>query len=162
METMTMENVRKHSDIKHVRTDKKRNKLVSEPNYHTIKLIDDNLTIIEMRKVKVKMNKPIYLGLSILEISKITMYEFWYDYVKNKYDSRANLRYMDADSFVINIKTKDFYKDIDMDVKERFDTSNCIYDRPLPIGVNNFAKKKILLNLLVKKYLKKQQKQPEI
>ena len=69
---------------------------------------------------------------------------------------------MDADSFVINIKTKDFYKDIDMDVKERFDTSNCIYDRPLPIGVNNFAKKKILLKLLVKKYLKKQQKQPEI
>ena len=55
----TMENVRKHRDIKLVRTDKKRNKLVSEPNYHTMKLIDDNLAIIEMRKVKVKMNKPI-------------------------------------------------------------------------------------------------------
>ena len=80
----TMENVRKHRDIKLVRTDKKRNKLVSEPNYHTMKLIDDNLAIIEMRKVKVKMNKPIYFGLSILDISKITMYEFWYDYVKNK------------------------------------------------------------------------------
>ena len=64
------------------------------------------------------------------------MYVFWYDYVKNKYDSRANLCYMDTDSFVINIKTKDFYKDIAMDVKERFDTSNCIYDRSLPIGVN--------------------------
>ena len=132
----TMENVRKHRDIKLVRTDKKRNKLVSEPNYHTMKLIDDNLAIIEMRKAKVKMNKPIYLGLSILDISKITMYEFWYDYVKNKYDSRANLCYMDTDSFAINIKTKDFYKDIAMDVKEMFDTSNCIYDRPLPIGVN--------------------------
>ena len=58
----TMENVRKHRDIKLVRTDKKRNKLVSEPNYHTMKLFDDNLTIIEMKKVKVKMNKPIYLG----------------------------------------------------------------------------------------------------
>ena len=112
----TMENVRKKRDIKLVRTDKKRNKLVSEPNYHTMKLIDDNLAIIEMRKIKVKMNKPIYLGLSILDISKITMYEFWYDYVKNKYDSRANLCYMDTDSFVINIKTKDFYKDIAMDV----------------------------------------------
>ena len=132
----TMENVRKHRDIKLVRTDKKRNKLVSEPNYHTMKLIDDNLAIIEMRKVKVKMNKPIYLGLSILDISKITMYEFWYDYVKNKYDIRVNLCYMDTDSFVINIKTKDFYKYVAMDVKERFDTSNCIYDRPLPIGVN--------------------------
>ena len=132
----TMENVRKHRDIKLVKTDHRRNKLVSEPNHHTMKLINDNLAIIEMRKVKVKVNKPIYLGLSILDISKITMYEFWYDYVKNKYDSRANLCYMDMDSFVINIKTKDFYKDIAMDVKERFDTSNCIYDRPLPIGVN--------------------------
>ena len=121
----TMGNVRKHRDIKLVRTDKKRNKLVSEPNYHTMKLIDDSLAIIEMRKVKVKMNKPIYLGLSILDISKITIYEFWYDYVKNKYGSRASLRYMDTDSFVINIKTKDFYKDIAMDVKKRFDTSNC-------------------------------------
>ena len=72
----TMENVRKHRDIKLVKTDKKRNKLVSEPNFHTMKLIDNNLAIIEMRKVKVKMNKPIYLGLSILDINKITMYEF--------------------------------------------------------------------------------------
>ena len=64
------------------------------------------------------------------------MYEFWYDFIKSKYESRAKLCYMDTDSFVINIKTKDFYKDIAMDVKERFDTSNCIYDRPLPIGVN--------------------------
>ena len=72
----TMEKVRKHRDIKFVKTDKKRNKLVSEPNVHTMKLIDDNLAIIEMKKVKVKMNKPIYLGLSILDISKVTMYEF--------------------------------------------------------------------------------------
>ena len=130
----TMENVRKHRDIKLVKTDHRRNKLVSEPNYHTMKLIDDNLAIIEMRKVKVKMNKPIYLGLSILEISK--MYEFWYDYVKSKYGNRAILCYMDTDSFVINIKTKDFYKVIAENVKERFDTSNYIYDRPLPTGVN--------------------------
>ena len=128
----TMENVRKHRDIKLVKTDHRRNKLAH--NYHTMKLTDDNLAIIEMRKVKVKMNKPIYLGLSILEISKITMYEFWY--VKSKYGSRASLRYMDTDSFVINIKTKDFYKDIAENVKERFDTSNYIYDRPLPTGVN--------------------------
>ena len=131
-----MENVRKHRDIKLVKTDHRRNKLVSEPNYHTMKLINDNLAIIEMRKVKVKMNKPIYLGLSILEISKITMYEFWYDYVKSKYGNRARLCYMDTDSFFINIKTKDFYKDIAENIKERFDTSNYIYDRPLPTGVN--------------------------
>ena len=131
-----MENVRKHRDIKLVRTDKKRNKLVSEPNYHTMKFIDDNLAIIEMRKVKVKMNKPIYLGLSILELSKIAMYEFWYDYVKVKYEDRARLCYMDTDSFVQNVRTKEFYRDISEDVKDRFHTFNFYCDRPLPIGVN--------------------------
>ena len=132
----TMENVRKHRDIKLVRVDKKKNKLVSEPNYHTMKLIDDNLAIIEMRKVKVKMNKPIYLGLSILELSKITVYEYWYDYVKVKFEDRVKLCYMDTDSFVLNVRTEDFYKDISEDVKDRFDTSNFNCDRPLPIGVN--------------------------
>ena len=72
----TMENVRKHRDIKLVTTDRRRNQLVSEPNYHTIKWFSENLLAIEMKKTKVKMNKPIYLGLSILEISKILMYEF--------------------------------------------------------------------------------------
>ena len=89
-----------------------------------------------MRKVKVKMNKSIYLGLSILDISKITMYEFLYDYVKIKYEDKARLCHMDTDSFVVNIKTKDFYKDIVENFKERFDTSNYIYDRPLPTGIN--------------------------
>ena len=132
----TMENVRKHRDIKLVKSDKKRNKLVSEPNFHTTKLIDNNLAIIKMRKVKVKMNKPIYLGLSILDISKITMYEFWYDYVKIKYQDKARLYCMDTDSFVVNIKTKDFYKDISQDVNKRFDTSKYTFDRPLPTGIN--------------------------
>ena len=131
-----MENVRKHRDIKLVKSDKKINKLVSEPSFHTMKLIDKNLAIIEMRKVKVKMNKPIYLGLSILDLSKITMHEFWYDYVKIKYQDRARLCYMDTDSFVVNIKTKDFYKDISQDVNKRFDTSNYTFDRPLPTGNN--------------------------
>ena len=89
-----------------------------------------------MKKVKVKMNKTIYLGLCILEISKIIMYEFWYDYVKNKYGNKSRLCYTDMDSFVINIKTNDFYKDISQDVNERFDTSNYTFDRPLPKGKN--------------------------
>ena len=132
----TMENVRKHRDTKLVKTDHKRNKLVSEPNYHTMKLISENLSIIEMKKVKVKMNKPIYLGLSILEISKIIIYEFWYDYMKKKYGYMVKLCYMDTDSLIMNIKTKDFYKDIAQDVEERFDTSNYDVDRPLPKGKN--------------------------
>ena len=72
----TMENIRNHSNIKLVTTDKKRSKLVSEPNYHTINLISEYLSIIEMKKTKIRMSKPIYLGLPILEISKALMYEF--------------------------------------------------------------------------------------
>ena len=132
----TMENARKHRDIKLVKTDYKRNKLVSEPNYHTMKLISENLSTIEMKKVKVKMKKPIYLGLSILEISKIIMYEFWHDYMKKKYGDMVKLCYMDTDSLIMKIKTKDFYKDIARDVEERFDTSNYDVDRPLPKGKN--------------------------
>ena len=132
----TMENIRKHRDIKLVTTDKKRSKLVSEPNYHTINLISEDLSIIEMKKTKVKMNEPIYLGLSILEISKTLMYEFWYDYMKPKYNNDVKLCYMDTDSFIMNIKTNDFYEDIASDVKNRFDTSNYEVNRPLPTGKN--------------------------
>ena len=133
----TMENVRKHRDIKLVKTDHKRNKLVSEPNYHKMNLISENLSIIEMKKVKVKMNKLIYLGLPILESSKIIMYEFWYDYMKKKYGDLVKLCYMVKLCYVImNIKTNDFYKDIAQDVEERFDTSNYDVDRPLPKGKN--------------------------
>ena len=101
-----------------------------------MKLISENLSIIEMKKVKVKMNKPTYLGLSILEISKIIMYEFWYDYMKKKYGDMVKLCYMDTDSLIMNIKTKNFYKDIPQDAEERFDTSNYDVDRPLPKGKN--------------------------
>ena len=131
----TMENIRKHRDIKLVTTDKKRSKLVSEPNYHTINLLSEDLSIIEMKKTKVKMNKPIYLGLSILEISKILMYEFWYDYMKPKYNDNVRLCYMDTDSFIMNIK-KYFSKDISDDVDTKFDTSNYEVKRPLPIRKN--------------------------
>ena len=132
----TMENIRKHRNIKLVTTDKKRIKLVSEPNYHTINLISEDFSIIEMKKNKVKMNKPIYLGLSLLEISKILMYEFWYDYMKPKYDNNVKLCYMDTDSFIMNIKANDFYEDIANDVENRFDTSNYEVNRLLPMGKN--------------------------
>ena len=106
----TMENVRKHRDIKLVTTDVKRNKLVSEPNYHTTKRFSENLLAIEMKKTKVKMNKPVYLGMSILDISKTLMYKFWYDYIKPKYGDKTKLCYTDSDSFIIHIITEDFYK----------------------------------------------------
>ena len=131
-----MENIRKYRDIKLVKTDKKINKLVSEPNYHTMNYISEDLSIIEMNKTKVKMNKPIYLGLLILDISKILMYEFWYDYMKPKYGNDVKICYMDTDSFIMRIKTNDFYKDIANDVEKRFDTSNYEVIRPLPTGKN--------------------------
>ena len=132
----TMESIRKHINIKLVTTDKKRNKLGSESNYHTMNYISEDLSIIEMNKTRVKMNKPIYLGLSILDISKILMYEFWYDYIKPKYNDTVKLCYMDIDSFIMNIKTNDFYKDIANDVEKRFDSSNYEVNRPLSIGKN--------------------------
>ena len=77
----TMENVRKYRDIKVVTTDNRRNRLVSEPNYHTARYFSEDLLAIEMKKIKVKMNKSTYLGMSILDISKTLVYEFWYDYI---------------------------------------------------------------------------------
>ena len=91
-----------------------------------------------MKKTKVKMNKPVYLGMSILDISKTLMYEFWYDYIKPKHKDKAKLCYSTTDSFVIHIFTEDFFEDINNDVERWFDTSN--YDkndkRPLLIGKN--------------------------
>ena len=91
-----MENVRNHRDIKLVTIEKRRITLVSEPNYHTTKQFSENLLVIKMKKAKVKMNKPVYLGMSILDISKTLMYEFWYNYVKPKYNDKAKLCYMDG------------------------------------------------------------------
>ena len=133
-----MENVRNHRDISIVTTDKRRSTLASEPNYHSTKNISKDLLVMEMKKTGVRMNKPIYLGQAILDISKTLLHEFWYDYIKPKYGDNARLCYTDTDSFVIYIKTDDFYKDINNDVDKWFDTPN--YDkklnRPLLIGKN--------------------------
>ena len=134
----TMENVRNHRDIKLVTTNERKNKLVSEPNYHTTMQFSENLMAIEMKKTVIVMNKPIYLGQAILDISKTLIYEFWYDYIKPKYKGKPQLCYMDTDSLIIRIFTEDFYKDIANDVDKWFDISGYDKnnDRPLPIGIN--------------------------
>ena len=93
---------------------------------------------LKKKKTKVKRNKSIYLGMSILDISKTLMCELWYDYIKPKYQGKAKLCYMDTDSFVIYIQTEDFYENIANDAKKWFDTSNYRKDdnRLLPIGSN--------------------------
>ena len=113
----TMENVRNHRDIKLVTSEKRRKQLASEPNYHSCKTFSDYLMAIEMKKTRIKLNKPVYLGMSILDISKTLTYEVWYDYFKPKYGDRAKLCYMDTASFIIHIITEDFFEDISSDVE---------------------------------------------
>ena len=129
----TMENVRNYRDIKLVTTDKRRKRLVLEPNQCTRNKFSEHLMAIETKKTKVKMTKPIYLGLSILDINKTLTYEFQYDCIKPKYGGRAKLCYMDTDSFVIYIET-----DIAGDSERWFDTANYDenYKRPYPIDKN--------------------------
>ena len=98
----TIENVRKHRDILLVTTDKRRNYLVPDPNYHLTKWLSEFLLAIEIKKIKLKMNKPVYVGLSILEINETLMYEFWYEYIKLKYQNNAKLCYMDTENFIID------------------------------------------------------------
>ena len=113
-----MENVRSHRDIKIVTTDKRRSIFASESNYHSPKYILKDLLIMEIKKAEVKMNKPIYLGQAILDLSKTLTYEFWYVYIKPMYSHKAKLCYTDTDSLVIHIKTDDFYKMLLMMLKD--------------------------------------------
>ena len=134
----TMENVRNQRYIKLVTSDKRRKRSVSEPIYHLHKIFSEHLMAIEMKKTRVKMAEPLYLGMSILDISKILMYKFWYDYISPKYRDRSNRCYTNTYSFVIDIKTQDFFEDISNEVERWFDTSNYNENdkRPLPI-INN-------------------------
>ena len=131
-----MENIREHRNIKLVTTDEKYFHMVMRPNFKSGVLFGENLMGCEMGKIKVVMNKPAYLGQAILDLSKIMMYEFHYDYIIPKYRDRLKLCYMDTDSLVYHIKTEDFYADIADGVPARFDTSGYIPDRPLSVGLN--------------------------
>ena len=131
----TMENIRRHRDIRLVNNKKDYLKAVMHPNFKSGTLLGPDLMGCEMGKIKVVMNKPVYLGQSILDLSKIIMYEFHYDYMLPKYGNNIKLCYMDTDSLVYDIETEDFYKDIAEDVEERFDISGYC-DRPLPVGKN--------------------------
>ena len=119
-----MENVRRHRNIKLVTIEKRRNYLVSKPNYHTTKFFTEHLLSIEMRKTQILTNKSVFLGLSILQLSQTVISEFWYGYVKSKYGENAKLCYMDTDNFIVLVKTEDMYKDIAEDIEIRFDSSN--------------------------------------
>ena len=131
----TMENIRRHHNIKLVNNKEEYLKTVMKPNFKSGTVLGPDLMACEMGKVKVVMNKPVYLGQAILDLSKILMYEFHYDCMLPKHKENIKLSYMDTDSFVYDLKTEDFYKDIAEDVEKRFDTSG-YKDRPLPVAKN--------------------------
>ena len=105
-----MENVTNNRDIKLVTSVKRRKRLVLEPNYHWHRKFSNSFMAIEMKKTCVKMIKPLYIHMSILDIDKTLMYEFWYAYIRPKYEDKARFCYIDTDSFVVHIKAEDFLK----------------------------------------------------
>ena len=122
--------------MKLVTTEKRGNYLVTEPNFHTTKFFSENLLATEMKEIQILMNKPIYLGLSILDLSKTVMYESWYDYLKPKHGENVKQCYMDTGSFIVHVKRDDIYIDSVEDVQKRFDNSNFETDRLLSKVIN--------------------------
>ena len=114
----TMENIRNRKDIKLVSNRDKARKYVAKPNFQHLKIFSENLVTIHMKRTSLTFNKPVYLGLSILDLSKVIMYEFHYDYIKPKYNDRVSLLYTDTDSLIYEIEMEDFYEDISADVKK--------------------------------------------
>ena len=133
-----MENICKQRNIKPVNNKANYLRCVMKPNFRSGVLYGENLMGCEMGKTILKMNKPVYIGQAILDLSKTIMYEFHYNYMLPKYEDKISLRYMDTDSFVYDIETEDFYEDIADDVENRFNTSGYADDdsRPLPVGLN--------------------------
>ena len=130
----TMENIRNRVNVKLVNTEEKLKKLVAKPNFKgPPKIFNENLVSVHMKKTSLTMNKPVYLGMCILDLSKIIMFDFHYNYIKPKYGNNAKLLFTDTDSFLYEIQTEDFYKDISGDVNNRFDTSD--YPENHPSGI---------------------------
>ena len=138
----TMENIRNRVNIKLVNTGEKFKKLVAKPNYESRIIFNENLVSVHMKKTSLTMNKPVYLGMCILDLSKTLMFDFHYKYIKPKYGKQAKLLFTDTDSFLYEIQTEDFYKDISGDVKDRFDTSE--YPKGHPSGIPTGINKKVL------------------
>ena len=139
----TMENIRNRVVVKLVNTKEKLKKLVAKPNFKgPPKIFNENLISVHMKKTSLTMNKPVYLGMCILDLSKVIMFDFHYKYIKPKYENKAKLLFTDTDSFLYEIETEDFYKDIAGDVKNRFDTSE--YKEGHPSGIPTGINKKVL------------------
>ena len=138
----TMENIRNRVDIRLVTRESQAKKLTCKPNYQHHTIFSKNLAAVHMKKVKLYFNKPVYLGMSILDLSKTLMYDFHYNYIKPKYGDSAKLLFTDTDSLAYEIETEDFYRDISSDIELRFDTSN--YPKNHPSGILTGVNKKVI------------------
>ena len=137
-----MEDIRKRVNINLVTDKNKAEKLSAKPNFKHCNIFCEELIAIHMKKTELKFDKPVYLGMCILDLSKTIMYEFHYKYIKPKYGDKAKLLFTDTDSLMYEIQTEDFYKDISGDVKDRFDTSD--YRPNHPSGIPTGCNKKVL------------------
>ena len=126
--------------------DKVAQNLAAKSNYDCCTIFDENIIAVHMKNTKLYFNKPVYLDMSILDLSKSLMYDFQYNYIKTKYGDKVKLLFTDTDSLAYEIKTKDFYKDINPDIEKRFDTS----DYP----TNHISEIKIRLNSKVLRMFK--------
>ena len=135
----TLENMRNMVDIRLISSDKVSQKLATKPNHDGCTIFNENLIAFHMKKTKLYFNKPVYLGMSILDLSKSLMYDCHYNYIKTKYLDKAKLLFTDTDSLAYEIKTKDFYKYINPDIEKRFDTSHYPIYQPsgTKTGLNN-------------------------
>ena len=135
----TMENIRNRVNVKLVNTEERLKKLAAKPNLKSPpKIFSENLVSVHLKKTSLTMNKPVYLGMCILDLSKTIMSDFHYQYIKPKYGTKAKLLFTDTDSLMYEIQTEDFYKDISEDVKDRFDTSDYPENHlsGIPTGIN--------------------------
>ena len=137
-----MENIRNRVNIKLVNNRDKAKKLAAKPNFKHFNILFEELIAVHMKKTSLIFNKPVFLGMCILDLSKTIMYDFHYNYIKEKYGNKAKLLFTDTDSLMYEIETGDFYKDISEDVKDRFDTSD--YPPNHPSGIPTGCNKKVL------------------
>ena len=138
----TIENIRKRQDIKLVDNRKTALKFSKRPNFERATIFDKHLIAIHMKKTKVYFNKPVYVGQAILDLSKTLMFDFHYNYIKDKYVTKAELLFTDTDSLMYSIQTEDFYKDISQDIETKFDTSD--YPKEHPSGILTGVNKKVI------------------
>ena len=133
-----MENIRNWVDIKLVADKEQAEKLSAKPNFDYCNIFCEDQVAIHMKKTRLFFDKPVYLGMCILDISKTLMFDFHYNYMKQKYGDKAKLLFTDTDSLMYEIETSDFYKDISGDVENKFDTSNYPSNHPsdIPSGFN--------------------------